>query len=177
MAPELRLMIVGDGPERQRLESLIAAEGLGDIVTIGGGISMEQVAEIMGRADLGVEPKRKQTFGNEALSTKIFEFMAMGVPVLASDTVINRRYFGDGSVGLFTSDDIDDLASAILRLMRDASLRSLLRERGLGYIRQNNWDVKSGEYLRLVDGLKEGRSAKPPREQAESGLRGSSVET
>jgi glycosyltransferase involved in cell wall biosynthesis len=176
MAPELRLMIVGDGPERQRLESLIAAEGLGDIVTIGGGISMEQVAEIMGRAGLGVEPKRKQTFGNEALSTKIFEFMAMGVPVLASDTIINRRYFGEGSVGLFTSDDIDDLASAILRLMRDASLRSLLRERGLEYIRQNNWDVKSGEYLQLVDGLREGRSAKPPLEEAGPNLRGSSAE-
>jgi glycosyltransferase involved in cell wall biosynthesis len=176
-APELRLMIVGDGPERQRLESLIAAEGLGDIVTIGGGVSMEQVAEIMARADLGVEPKRKQTFGNEALSTKIFEFMAMGVPILASDTIINRRYFGDGSVEFFISDDIDGLASAILRLMQDAPLRSQLRERGLGYIRQNNWDVKSGEYLRLVDGLKEGRSVKPPFEETGTALRGSSAET
>ena len=176
-APELRLMIVGDGPERQRLDSLIAAEGLGDIVTIGSGVSMEQVAEIMARADLGVEPKRTQTFGNEALSTKIFEFMAMGVPVLASDTIINRRYFGDGSVEFFTSDYIDGLASAILRLMQDAALRSHLREHGLAYIRQNNWDVKSGEYLHLVDGLKEGRSVKPPFEEAGTTLRGSSEET
>ena len=152
-APQLRLIIVGDGPERKRLEEQIAAEGLEGAVTISGGVSIEQVAAIMRRVDLGVEPKRKRTFGNEALSTKIFEFMAMGVPVLASDTIINERYFSGGLVEFFCSDDVDGLASAILRLMHDEALRLALRERGHAYILENSWDVKSGEYLRLVDSL------------------------
>lgn len=45
---------------------------------------LREIAGIMEKADLGVVPKRKDNFGNEAFSTKIFEFMAMRVPVIVS---------------------------------------------------------------------------------------------
>jgi glycosyltransferase involved in cell wall biosynthesis len=151
--PNIRLQIFGDGPERARLDAMVADLGLGDRVTIGAGVALERVAEAMRTVDLGIEPKRKQSFGNEALSTKIFEFMAMGVPVLASDTRINRLYFGDGLVEFFTSDDVDGLANGIVRLLQDAAARSRLSERGLDYIKSNNWNVKKDEYLDLVDRL------------------------
>jgi len=151
--PNLKLKIFGDGPERARLDAMVAKLGLGDRITIGAGVALEQVAEAMKGVDLGVEPKRKQSFGNEALSTKIFEFMAMGVPVLASDTRINQLYFGDGLVEFFTSDDIDDLANGIVGLLQDAPARSRLSERGLDYIKSNNWNVKKDEYLNLIDRL------------------------
>jgi glycosyltransferase involved in cell wall biosynthesis len=44
----------------------------------------------MENADLGVVPKRNDPFGDEAFSTKILEFMAMGVPVIVSETRIDR---------------------------------------------------------------------------------------
>jgi len=43
-----------------------------------------------GNADLGIVPKRKDNFGNEAFSTKILEFMAMSVPVIVSDTMVDK---------------------------------------------------------------------------------------
>jgi glycosyltransferase involved in cell wall biosynthesis len=151
--PGLRLVICGDGPERKKLEAMVDALRLRDRVIISGGMALEKVAEMMTRADLGVEPKRRKSFANEALSTKIFEFMAMGVPVLASDTVINRRYFGEGLVEFFASDDIDALVTSISKLMHNATLRDQLRTRGLGYVAQNNWTVKKIEYLQLTDTL------------------------
>ncbi|GGA59901.1 glycosyltransferase WbuB [Edaphobacter acidisoli] len=152
-APNLRLIIFGDGAERERLTAMVKDYGLGDRVSIGGGIPIEQVASTMASVDLGIEPKRKRSFGNEALSTKILEFMAVGVPVLASNTRINRMYFEDGLIGFFESEDIDDLAAGILRLIEQPACASAMRERGLKFIEENNWNIKKHEYLDLVDGL------------------------
>ncbi|WP_263358372.1 glycosyltransferase [Acidicapsa ligni] len=160
-APNLRLLVFGDGPERDKLQALVKEHRLENQVTIGAGVALEQVAEVMRHVDLGVEPKRKRSFGNEALSTKILEFMAMDVPVLASDTLINQRYFSGGLVDFFVSDDVDDLASAIFRLMNDSQRCATMRERGLQYIQLNNWDAKMHEYLDLVDVLVQPQTKKP----------------
>jgi len=152
-AANLRLIIFGDGAERERLTSMVENYGLGDRVSIGGGVPIEQVASTMASVDLGIEPKRKRSFGNEALSTKILEFMAVGVPVLASSTRINRMYFEDGLIAFFESEDVDDLAAEILRLIEQPAITSTLRERGLKFIEENNWNIKKHEYLDLVDGL------------------------
>lgn len=152
-AGNLKLIVFGDGAERDRLNAMVKDYGLDDRVSIGGGVPIEQVASAMASADLGIEPKRKRSFGNEALSTKILEFMAVGVPVLASDTRINRMYFEDGLIAFFESEDIDDLAREILRLIEQPAIGSGLRERGVKFIEQNNWDIKKHEYLDLVDGL------------------------
>ena len=152
-APNLRLVIFGDGPERSNLERLIEEHGLSAQVSITGGVAMETVAEAMTHCDLGVEPKRKRSFGNEALSTKILEFMAMDVPVLASDTLINQRYFSGGLVDFFASEDVDGLAESIWNLMCDPARRAALRQGGLNYIAKNNWFSKRHEYLELVDRL------------------------
>jgi glycosyltransferase involved in cell wall biosynthesis len=152
-ASKMKLIVFGDGPEQGRLREMVQQYGLQDRVTIGAGVALEKVAEAMEGVSLGVEPKRKKSFGNEALSTKILEFMAMGVPVLASDTVINRRYFDGGLVEFFDSENVADLAAAILRLAKDAPRRAELIERGREFVQLNTWDVKSHEYLNLVDRL------------------------
>jgi glycosyltransferase involved in cell wall biosynthesis len=152
-APHLRLLIIGDGPDREKLKLMIERERLGDRVRLMGLIPMEKVAATMANVDLGVVPKRKNSFGNEAFSTKIMEFMAMGVPVIVSNTRIDQYYFDEKLVQFFESGDIEDLAAKILNLMEDSSRRDDLRLNGLEFIERNNWDVKKNEYLDLVDRL------------------------
>lgn len=148
----VKLLVVGDGGERERLKAMAEECGLTDRVTIRGPAPLAEVASIMAKVDLGVEPKRKQSFANEALSTKILEFMALGVPVLASDTLVHEMYFA-GKVEFFESDNVDDLAAKILALARSQDRRDTLRDGGFEYVAMNNWDVKRHEYLDLVDGL------------------------
>ena len=57
----------------------------------------------MSGADLGIVPKRANSFGNEAYSTKIMEFMSLGVPMVVSDTKSDRYYFDDSVVRFFES--------------------------------------------------------------------------
>ena len=125
-APDLKFHIVGDGPDREKLIGMVSQLHLEDRVTLQGFVPMEQVAEIMSRIDLGVVPKRKDSFGNEAFSTKILEFMAMNVPVVASRTRIDEYYFSDRMVQFFESDNAEDLAVKILDLMENPDRRIAL---------------------------------------------------
>jgi glycosyltransferase involved in cell wall biosynthesis len=152
-APHLRLLIIGDGPDREKLKTMIQQADLGDRVRMVGLVPMEQVAATMANVDLGIVPKRKNSFGNEAFSTKIMEFMAMGVPVVISRTTIDQFYFDDSLVQFFESDNVPDLVANIQRVMDDAPRRNRLRSAGLEFIKQNNWEVRQHEYFDLVDRL------------------------
>ena len=161
-APNLKFVIVGDGPDREKLKGMILRLHLADRVSISGLVSLEQVAEIMASIDLGVVPKRKNSFGNEAFSTKIMEFMAMNVPVVASRTRIDEHYFSEDMVQFFDSGSVKDLADTIFDLMQNPDQRRDLCESSKAFIARNNWDVKKHEYLTLVDCLAMG-SNNPPR--------------
>jgi glycosyltransferase involved in cell wall biosynthesis len=152
-APNLRLLIVGDGPDREKLRGMIRQLHLEDRVFLKGLVPMEQIAEIMAAIDLGVVPKRKDSFGNEAFSTKIMEFMAMNVPVIASRTRIDEYYFSEEMVQFFESDSAEDLAAKIFDLMRNPVRRMALCACSSEFIAKNNWDMKKHEYLDLVDRL------------------------
>lgn len=152
-APNLRFRIVGDGPDREPLRKLIAERRLEDRVSMEGFVPIEQVAQIMSTVDLGVVPKRKDSFGNEAFSTKIMEFMAMNVPVVASRTRIDEYYFNDRLVQFFESENVEDLAARILELMGDSERRSELCRNSSAFIAENNWSEKKQEYFALIDRL------------------------
>jgi glycosyltransferase involved in cell wall biosynthesis len=171
-APHLKLLIIGDGPDRESLKSLVTELDLGDRVLISGVVPLEMVAETMAGVDLGIVPKRKNSFGNEAFSTKIMEFMAMGVPVVASRTRIDQYYFNDDFVQFFESESIEDLASKILQLVRDSERCADLRASALKFIEMNNWDVRKSEYLGLVDDLVEGRPPAPGASWYSTSLKG-----
>ena len=152
-APNLKFLIVGDGPDREKLKAMTHELGLEDRVTLEGFVPMERVAEIMAAADLGVVPKRKNSFGNEAFSTKIMEFMAMNVPVVAARTRIDEYYFNDELLEFFEPENAADLAEKILALIQNPQRRESLRAHSTEFIAQYSWDVKQHEYFGLVDKL------------------------
>jgi glycosyltransferase involved in cell wall biosynthesis len=75
--PQLRFLIVGDGPRRAALESLVAQHGLRPRVEFMG--HREDIEAILSDADLFVLPSRSEAFPNAAI-----EAMASGLPVVAS---------------------------------------------------------------------------------------------
>jgi glycosyltransferase involved in cell wall biosynthesis len=152
-APNLRFLIIGEGPEREKLKGMIQELNLEDRVSFRIPISMEEVAEIMATIDLGVVPKRNDSFGGDAFSTKIMEFMAMNVPVVVSKTRIDEHYFSDQTVQFFDPDNAEDLAEKIVYLMQNPERRIALCECSTEFIALNSWDVKKQLYLDLVDRL------------------------
>jgi glycosyltransferase involved in cell wall biosynthesis len=162
--PRVKFLILGEGPDRDKLATMIRHLGLQDRVAMVGPVPLEKVAETMSGADLGIVPKRNDNFGDEAFSTKIMEFMAMGIPVVVSRTRIDQHYFNDGLVQFFEPGNSCDLATKILALAQGPARCEELRERTKNFIQENNWDVKRLEYFRIVDRLVQGED--PRQEQA-----------
>ena len=151
--PQADFHIYGEGPSKPDLQDLVKQHHLESRVFIHPRKPLREIAEVVESADLGIVPKRKNSFGNEAFSTKIFEFMAMGVPVIVSDTLVDRYYFDDSVVRFFRGDDEEDLARCMLDLIQHPEKRQSLVRNASVFIDQNDWAVKKQEYLNLVDNL------------------------
>jgi len=117
------------------------------------GITLDEVALLMVNTDIGIVPKRNDPFGGEAFSTKILEFMAIGVPIIVARTKIDDFYFDESIVKFFDPGNEEDLAAAMLSLLKDRKLRKSLSENAYEFIQENCWDVKKHIYLDLVDSL------------------------
>lgn len=151
--PNAEFHIYGDGIAKESLRQQAAEAGLNGSVRFFEPRSLREIAEIMADADLGVVPKRADSFGNEAYSTKIMEFMSVGVPVVVSSTRIDRHYFDESVVRFFESGNVDALAREMLDLLRADEVRRNLVARASEFARRNNWETRKSEYLGLVDSL------------------------
>jgi glycosyltransferase involved in cell wall biosynthesis len=151
--PQLEFHIYGDGSEKSNLEDLVQELVLQEKVIFKNGMPLDKIAAIMAEADLGIVPKRDDSFGGEAFSTKILEFMALGVPVIVSETKIDRFYFNDSIVKFFKSGDENDFARSMLLLIRDKGLGERLSKNALKFVAEYTWDKKEHEYLKLINSL------------------------
>jgi glycosyltransferase involved in cell wall biosynthesis len=152
-APNAYFYIYGDGPSKEELAQLARSLGLNGRVVMPSALPLREIARVMQHADLGIVPKRKNSFGNEAFSTKILEFMAMNVPVIIPDTKVDKYYFDDSVVQFFRAGDEDDLAKRMLELISDPGRRQMQAERASRFVASIDWDAKQHEYLSLVDQL------------------------
>jgi glycosyltransferase involved in cell wall biosynthesis len=150
---EFHLYCGAGGHMLPELKDLVKQLGLDESVKFEGGIPLDQMAQLIANADLGVVPKRADSFGNEAYSTKIMEFMSQGVPVVVSQTKIDAFYFEEGVVHFFPSGDSEAMAMAMLDVINDSALRESLVVRGYEYVERNGWGRKKKEYLDLIDAL------------------------
>ena len=152
--PDAEFHIYGEGPAKASLIRLADSLGLGTRVIFHPLLPTEQIVQVMADTDLAVEPKRSSSqFGNEALSMKIFEFMAVGVPLVVSRTRIHQYYYSDTLVKYYDSDDDEELASKIVLLRKNAELRQEQVTNALKYVEAHSWGVEKHQYLGIVDSL------------------------
>jgi glycosyltransferase involved in cell wall biosynthesis len=154
--PQAEFHIYGDGDTKADLVNLTRELGLTDSVRFFNPVSTRAIAELMASADLGVVPKRADSFGNEAYSTKIMEFMSVGVPVIIAETKIDRHYFDDSVVRFFPSGDASALAREMHELLSNPELRHQLSAAARQYACNHSWDNRKQDYFALVDGLCDG---------------------
>jgi glycosyltransferase involved in cell wall biosynthesis len=146
--PREKLVIVGDGPERGRLER--AAEGMGNVI-FAGRIAPEELDEYYRSAKLLVLPSLR----NEGMPNAILGAMVRGIPVVASRNAGTPDLVKDGETGfLVEPGDSSGLARAIRRLSEDPELRSRLGRNALAQMKRYEWpkivDAVESELRRLT---------------------------
>jgi len=151
--PQMEFHIYGGGDQKQALMRLVDELEMQSRIFFHEGVPLTEIPDIMVNADLGIVPKRANSFGNEAYSTKIMEFMSQGTPVVVSRTKIDSFYFDDTVVQFFEPGNPKALAEAVLRVLRDQELKKRLIQNALEYVARNSWRNKKEAYLNLVDSL------------------------
>jgi glycosyltransferase involved in cell wall biosynthesis len=151
--PQAEFHIYGSGEQLNPLKALVEELGLEKRVFLMGTKPLHEISSVIENADLGVVPKRSNSFGNEAFSTKILEFMSLGVPVVVPDTAIDSYYFNNSVVKFFRANDEQSLADAILLMIKNPELRQKFTRDASEFVRKYSWDMNKDTYLNLVDSL------------------------
>src|SRR4030043_959009 len=151
--PEAEFHIYGTGGQKDHLITLVQDLGLQDNVFIKGFLPLDKIAEVMATADIGLVPKRNDSFGGEAFSTKILEFMSLGIPIIVSRTKIDAHYFNDSVVKFFVPEDVNDLADSMLTMIKNEDLRKNLGKNALKFVEDFCWETRKLEYLGLAERL------------------------
>jgi glycosyltransferase involved in cell wall biosynthesis len=157
-APGMEFHIYGEGSSRSDLVQLIGELGLTGRVRLEPPKPIKDIAAVMANADLGVVPKRNDSFGGEAFSTKILEFMALGTPLVVSATRIDRHYFDDSLLRFFTPDNEADLARAMLDAYRDRARSARLAANAQEFVQRISWANKQADYKAIVSRLSRRRA-------------------
>lgn len=124
--PDARLLIVGEGPERQRLEAQLASMNLTDRAQFTGAVAADRVAAELARMSVGIACYRQdQPFYFSPL--KLYEYMAAGLPVIVSRTGGLEGLTGSGRFGLdVPPEDPSALAAALAQLAADPARRAAM---------------------------------------------------
>lgn len=117
----VRLVILGEGEERDGLESLARALGVAERVNLIGTVPFDKVPNYLQAADIFCFASVTETQGLVTL-----EAMAAGLPVVAVNATGTSDAVSDGVEGLLTENDADALTQALLRVLDDEALKAQL---------------------------------------------------
>src|SRR5205823_3144006 len=150
--PKLQILIVGDGPVRQKIAERIVSRQVERTVRLTGALPHDQIPTVLAAADLCVAPfsrARNDLIGISPI--KLFEYMAAGRPIVASDVAGVREIVKDAAM-LVTPDSATDLAAVIAQLLSDPSRLDELGRRAAVNSRLNSWGVRAKTILDAVSG-------------------------
>lgn len=120
-------LLVGEGPERKRIESLNTGKRSDNIVFLG---LRNDVEEILLGCDIGVLLNDPDLHG-EGISNTIMEYMAAGMPVIATNAGGNPEIVNDEVTGfLVGSKDVDQITEKLMLLIKNESIRKQFKENG-----------------------------------------------
>lgn len=150
---DIQLLIVGEGDDVERLTSIVDARGLGEAVQFEGVRPLEQLEPLFERASAGIVPIVDDPFTRYMLPVKLLEDVALGLPVISSETPTIRAYFDETMVAFVRPGDVADLAAKIVALRRDPELRESLVRSADTFLERYSWDRERERYHGLIESL------------------------
>ena len=146
VVPDAQVIVVGEGPEEQRLTELAERLGVPGHVRLLGGDT--DVVEILAAADVLAAPSR-----NEGMGRALVESMALGVPVVAAAVGGIPSVVNDDVGRLIPADDASALAAALIELGGDSRLRAKLADAARRRADDFSTSVAEARMLEMYDAL------------------------
>jgi len=151
--PNARALVLGDGDALDALRDLAARSGLAERVEFSGCyLPIEETLARVAKADCGVIPNRPSTLNRFALSSKLFEYVALGIPVVISRLQTLAAHFGPDEVTFFEPGDAASLAEAIGWVADNPAEAKAKATRAKARAEEYSWERNRARYLALLNG-------------------------
>lgn len=129
------LRIVGDGDLRDELEQLVDDLGVNDRLEFTGFVDRNRIPTLLSSATVGIAPIKSDPSLRYAIPTKLYEYMANALPVIAVGTGEIERFVSEAEAGYVADNDPWDIATKIDTLFSDADHRDQFGENGRQFVR------------------------------------------
>ena len=158
--PEAKLLIVGDGPQRPKLEGIIAQLGLQKQVIITGFQPYQTIPQYINMAAICISPFLITNATRDIFPSKIVQYLACAKPVIATPLPGMIAVTPGEDQGILYAGNTTEIGSEIVSLLQSIERRQQLGQAGLDYVRRVHSHVKVAEQLeaRLEEVIKEKRS-------------------
>ena len=145
--PNLRLRILGSGSYVDEFLAQRTRLGLEDCVDYLGWVSLSQLVQELRAADVGIVAQKSSPYSNLVHTNKMYEYIALGKPVLTSRLKAVEAYFSNDALRYFEPGDAESLAQAILDLYQHPDKRRRLVQNSQRLYDQYKWEQQKKIYL------------------------------
>lgn len=152
--PDIHLSLFGEGETRDELIALTKKLNLQKHVHISqNSLHVSELPRVIRQADIGIVPNRSDIFTDGLLPTKLMEYVALGIPVIAARTPTIESYFDDTMVQFFSPGDVADLADCILTLHANPARIDQIAKNSNQFNQTYSWPRVAANYVNLVNQL------------------------
>ncbi len=153
--PNTQFVVYGkfDQKYKEELLDLITKLGLESKVHLNPAAPIEYILEILKFFDIGVVPYEASEYMHLSLSTKAFEYIATGVPVISSRLRSMENIFSSKSISFFEPGNPEDFADKTIELCNNPELRKTAVYSAVADLDMISWKVMSKKYFDLIRSL------------------------
>jgi glycosyltransferase involved in cell wall biosynthesis len=152
--PAAELRVYGRStPYLEQVMDKVRSLGLESKVTYLGAKKLEDLSQEIEKCDVGVIPNQRNTFTEINTPTRIFEYLALGKPVIAPRTLGIQDYFGPDCLLFFEPGNSADIARQIEYVARNYERAIQVAERGQQIYLQHTWKQERRTFVELIGGL------------------------
>ena len=150
-----KVLIVGEGPERESLQKQAADLGIGGDVVFTGNVPHKDIRAYYKAIDIFVVPRTADYASDFVTPMKPFEALSLARPIIMSDRPVTREIIGDNERGLsFETSSAGSLAQKIILLDGDSDMSQALASAGRKWVRQErSWAGNAIKYKALYEML------------------------
>lgn len=146
--PNVKVLIVGDGPYKATLETLVNHNHCSENIVFLGQKNQDEVIDILSATDIFVNSSY-----SEGLPTSVMEAASIGLPVVATDVGGTREIIDDERTGVLVKEgDVEQLACKLCELATNAKLRNDLSKNARKLVKQKyNWDMITDMWVKELE--------------------------
>jgi glycosyltransferase involved in cell wall biosynthesis len=149
--PRLQLELYGSGDALNPLLERIEELGIGDrVVASGETLPQDEVLRRVAGASVGVVPNRPTPLNRFALSSKLFEYVALGIPAVCANLPTLREHFSTDEVQFFTAGCIDELAESIRHVACDPAAAARRASAARRAYARYRWELQARHYVDVL---------------------------